>query len=174
MTDTASPPYRVEPLTKLHDRAAFTCGSEALDRYFKTQVTQDIRRRVAKCMVAVDDASGAVAGYYTLSATSLALTELPPQLTKSPPRYPVVPAVLMGRLAVASDARGQKLGRALLAHALEYVATSQIGAFAIVVDAKDDAAQKFYERHGFVEISSNGRRLVLAVATALAALGAAP
>jgi ribosomal protein S18 acetylase RimI-like enzyme len=80
-----------------------------------------------------------------------------------------VPAVLMGRLAVATHARGHKLGTAMLAHAVEYVATGNIGAFCLVVDAKDDAAERFYERHGFVVI--RGRQMVLAVETALIALG---
>lgn len=165
-----SPPYRIEPLGKQHDRSAFTCGSEPLDRYFKTQVAQDIRRRVAKCAVAVDVRTGLIAGFYTLSATSLALAELPEQMKKALPRYPIVPAVLMGRLAVATEAQGKKLGQALLVHAIEYVATSPIGAHMIVVDAKDDAAQQFYERMGFVAILEQTRRLVVPIATALKAL----
>ena len=164
-------PYVIEPLGK-HDRTTFSCGSEPLDRYFKTQVTQDIRRRLAKCLVAVDVATNTVAGFYTLSATNLALSELPDDLAKGLPRYPVVPAILMGRLAVATSAQGHKLGTALLAHAVEYVTTSNIGAFAIVIDAKDDAAQRFYERHGFVAIMGQPRRLVLALATAARLLGA--
>jgi GNAT superfamily N-acetyltransferase len=161
-------PYRIEPLGK-HDRKAFSCGSKPLDRYFKTQVTQDIRRRVAKCLVAVNVATGDVAGFYTLSASSLALAELSETSQKALPRYPVVPVVLMGRLAVATQAQGHKLGSALLAHAVEYVATGNIGAFGLVVDAKDDAAQRFYERHGFIVI--NDRQMVLPLETALMALG---
>lgn len=163
-------PYLIEPLGKQHDRKAFSSGSEPLDGYFKTRVTQDIRRRVAKCLVAVEIATGAVVGFYTLSATSLALAEIPDALAKGLPRYPIVPAVLMGRLAVATSAQGRKLGRALLAHAVEYVATGNIGAFALVVDAKDDAAQRFYERHGFVAISGHPRRLILPLESALQAM----
>ena len=162
-------PYRIETLGKQHDRSAFSCGSEPLDRYFKTQVTQDIRR-----LVAVEDTTGTVAGYYTLSVTSLALAELPGHLVKALPRYPVVPAVLIGRLAVATAAQGRQLGRALLAHAVESVATGNIGAFALVVDAKDDAAQRFYERHGFVTITGHPRRLILPLATGLALVGPRP
>ena len=163
-------PYLIEPLGKQHDRATFTCGSEPLDRYFKTQVTQDIRRRVAKCMVAIDVATSAVGGFYTLSAMSLALAEIPDTLTKGLPRYPILPVVLMGRLAVATKAQGHKLGTALLAHAVEYVATGNIGAFALVIDAKDDVAQRFYERHGFVAITGHPRRLILPLESALRAI----
>jgi len=160
--------YRIEPLGK-HDRKAFSCGSEPLDRYFKTQVTQDIRRRVAKCLVAVDAATSDVAGFYTLSACSLALTDLSEASQKALPRYPIVPAVLMGRLAVATQAQGHKLGTAMLAHAVEYIATGNIGAFGLIVDAKDDAAERFYTRHGFVVIKD--RQMVLPLETALIALG---
>ena len=161
-------PYRIEPLGK-HDRKAFSCGSEPLDRYFKTQVTQDIRRRVAKCLVAIDVATGDFAGFYTLSAGSLALADLSAASQKALPRYPIVPAVLMGRLAVATQAQGRKLGTAMLGHAVEYVATGNIGAFGLIVDAKDDAAQRFYERHGFGAIKD--RQMVLPLETALMALG---
>ena len=163
------PPYLIEPLGK-HDRAAFTCGSASLDQYFRNQVTQDIRRHVARCMVVIEVANGNVAGFYSLSATSLALCDLPDTMTKKLPRYPVVPAVLMGRLAVSVEAQGHQLGRALIAHAVEYIATGNIGAFAIAVDAKDVRAQKFYEKLGFVEITSQPRRLLLPIGTALALL----
>jgi ribosomal protein S18 acetylase RimI-like enzyme len=165
------PPYRIEPLGKQHDRSAFCCGSEMLDRYFKSQVTQDIRRRVAKCSVAVDRASGAVVGFYTLSATSLALLDLPDALATALPRYPAVPAVLMGRLAVATEAQGRQLGRALLAHAIAAIATGNIGAYALVVDAKDEAAVRFYAHYGFIPILGMARRLILPLATAERLLG---
>ena len=99
-------------------------------------------------------------------------SSLPAPLAQRLPRYPIVPAILMGRLAVATSAQGQKLGVALLAHAAEHITTSNIGAFALVVDAKDDAAQRFYEHHGFVGILGHPRRLVLPLATAQQALQA--
>jgi hypothetical protein len=70
---------RFEVLARHHDRPAFACGEEALDRYFQTQVTQDIRRHIANCFVIVDVGSGQVAGYYTLSAATIPLTDLPPE-----------------------------------------------------------------------------------------------
>ena len=93
--------FRIEPLNDEHDRTGFMSGSAALDRYFQTQASQDVRRRIATCFVAVSYDSGQIAGYYTLSATSVALDTLSPQLTKKLPRYPVVPAALIGRLTVA-------------------------------------------------------------------------
>jgi hypothetical protein len=102
--------YRIEPLSSGHDRKDFTCGAEALDRYIRTQATQDLRRRVATCFVAVEEGSNAVVGFYTLAATSLVLTDLPEDQAKKLPRYPAIPAILLGRLAVSTAVKGQGLG----------------------------------------------------------------
>jgi hypothetical protein len=83
---------------------------KALDRYFGTQVSQDIKRRVAACFVALDQ-EGSIAGYYTLASASVSLADLPAPLMKKLPRYPSVPAVRMGRLAVARSCQGIGLGR---------------------------------------------------------------
>ena len=71
--------FRIEPLSEEHDRSAFASGSVALDRYFQTQVTQDLRRRVATCFVALSRDTDEIAGYYTLAATSIALDALSPE-----------------------------------------------------------------------------------------------
>lgn len=149
---------RIEPLGNQHDRAAFTSGVEPLDRYFRTQASQDSRRRFAHCFVLVTP-DGNVAGYYTLSATSILLTDLPPTIVKKLPRYPVVPATLMGRLAVDQKYRGKKLGEALLFDACSRIVRSDIASFAFVVDAKDETAQSFYERYGFMPLPDFGRRM---------------
>ncbi len=155
--------YRVEPLGARHDRAGFSCGVDALDRFFRAQAGQDSRKRVATCFVLVA-ADGAVAGYYTLSAASIALADLPPRLAKILPRYPSIPATLMGRLAVDRSRRGRGLGELLLFDAFSRTLRSEIASYAFVVDAKDDAAQAFYERYRFLRLPSAGRRLFLPLA----------
>jgi predicted GNAT family N-acyltransferase len=158
---TAAFPYRIEVLGNQHDRAAFSCGVAALDQYFRTQAGQDARRRIATCFVLVTSDRGRVAGYYTLAATSIALTDLPAQMAKRLPRYPVVPATLMGRLALDQAFRGQRLGGFLLVDAFHRCLRTDIASFAFVVDAKDDNAQAFYERHGFRRLGGGVRRLFL-------------
>ena len=98
--------FEIEPLGNAHVRTGFSCGVIELDRYFRELVSQDIRRRVSNCFVAIDGA-GTVAGYYTFAATSLPMTELTAEETKRLPRYPVLPAGLIGRLAVDQRFRGQ-------------------------------------------------------------------
>ena len=157
-------PFSVVPLDLDTDRSAFGCGVEPLDRYFKTQVSQDIKRRVTACFTALD-ASGRVAGYYTLASASILLTDLSESLAKKLPRYPNVPAVRMGRLAVDQDFKGKGLGAALLADALRRAVTAEIAAYAFVVDAKDESAAEFYAHHGFRATADNPLFLYLPLAT---------
>jgi ribosomal protein S18 acetylase RimI-like enzyme len=136
----------------------------SLNKYLREQVSQDVRRRVAACFVATTDGKR-IAGYYTLASASLLLSELPPSTGKKLPRYPTVPAVRMGRLAVDQDFKGQGLGGALLADALDRAAGSEIAAFALMVDAKDEAAVAFYRHHGFIALPDSPRTLFLPLAT---------
>lgn len=158
-------PFRVVPLDRAHDRKTFNSGSEPLDSYFKERVTQDIQRRVTACFVALFG-DGRIAGYYTLASASVFLGDLPAELTKKLPRYPSVPAVRMGRLAVDRTFRGQGLGAALLADALIRVIRSEIAAYALVVDAKDEKAADFYRHHGFLETATEPLTLFLPLASA--------
>ena len=139
-------------------RAVFDCGSEPLNRYFKELVTQDISRNLACCFVAYDlvneSSNVTPLGYYTLSSASVAMLDLPSELTKKLPRYPSVPAVRLGRLAVSAQAQGTGLGGVLLVDAIERTKRSDIAAYAMVVDAKDEAAVRFYEHFGFVRFVS--------------------
>jgi GNAT superfamily N-acetyltransferase len=159
--------YLITPLTGEHDRSSFVSGFEALDRYFREQASQDIKRRIATCFVAVSRNDRDVAGFYTLSATSIALGALPPQVVKKLPRYPVVPAALLGRLAVDRHYQGHGLGGILLADALKRTSRAEMGVFAMVVDAKDAAARRFYEHYGFTLLPGEGRRLCLPITEAL-------
>ena len=154
--------YRIEELGQQHDRSAFDCGSEPLNRYLVQQVTQDIRRRVAACFVAVEQ--DAIAGYYTLASAGIALTDLPADTAQKLPRYPSVPAVRMGRLAVHRRFQGQGLGGVLVADALMRALRAEIAAFALIVDAKDDAAVAFYQHYGFMGFGDNPRTIFLPLA----------
>jgi GNAT superfamily N-acetyltransferase len=142
-------PFRIALLNAEHDRSVFNSGSKPLDSYLKQQVTQDSRRRITACFVALDTANR-IAGYYTLASASMLLSELPADIGKKLPRYPSVPAVRLGRLAVDHNFQGQGLGGALLADALDRAIRSEIAAYAMVVNAKDDRAAMFYHHHGFI------------------------
>jgi GNAT superfamily N-acetyltransferase len=157
---------RVELLSAQHDRSSFTCGISALDDYFQNQAGQDARRAVTRVYVAVDEITGAIVGFYTLSATSIAWLDIPEHLARKLPRYPV-PAALIGRLAVDRRFHKRKFGKYLLFNALDRIVAlaQQIALFAVVVDAKDKTAAEFYIRYGFQPLSNRGLRLLLPLAT---------
>jgi len=102
---------------------------------------------------------GTIAGYYTLSATSVQLGELPAQTVRKLPRYPLVPATLLGRLAVDRRHQGKGYGRFLLGDALHRAARSEIASFAMIVDAKDESARRFYERESFLPFPDQPMKL---------------
>jgi ribosomal protein S18 acetylase RimI-like enzyme len=139
--------------------------SPPLDRYFRERVTQDIKRRVTACFVALsrDDR---IVGYYTLASKSVFIGDLLRELAKKLPRCPSVPAVRMGRLAVDQAFKGHGFGAALLADALMRVIASEIAAYALIVDAKDERAAGFYRHHGFLETTTKPLTLFLPLATA--------
>lgn len=157
-------PFRVVPLDSTHNRNAFDSGSAPLNRYLREQVTQDVRRRVTACFVALN-ADHQIAGYYTLASASVLLSDLPAAIAKRLPRYPTVPAVRMGRLAIDQNFQGQGLGGALLADALQRAARAEIAAYALLVDAKDTHAAAFYQHHGLLALPDTPLTLFLPLAT---------
>jgi ribosomal protein S18 acetylase RimI-like enzyme len=165
-------PFAVEPLGSHHDRTSFSSGSEPLDRYFREQATQDLRRRASACYVALDATTRKVAGYYTLSAGSVLLRDMPASLARRLPRYPSVPVARLGRLAVDAAYRGRKIGAALLWDAAFRAARSEVAVAALVVDAKDDEAEGFYRHHGFIALDGQSRQLVLSLANLPAVIDA--
>lgn len=157
------PDLRVEPLRSEHDRSAFSCGVEDLDRYLKTQAGQDVRRRANAVFVLTSvDAPRRILGYFTLCATALPHGDVPEAARKHVPRHPLVSATLIGRLAVEKTNQGQGLGGLLLARALRKSLQSadSVGSCMVVVDAIDEGAVAFYEAHGFVRLPES-LRLIL-------------
>jgi ribosomal protein S18 acetylase RimI-like enzyme len=164
---------RFESLSKKHDRSTFECAVPALDDWFRSRASQDERRNIARLFVALDDHG--IVGFYSLSMFTLALEDLPPELAGKLPRYRALPAALIGRLARHVRARGQGAGELLLADAVTRIlgAAQSVAAFAIVVEAKDDAAIAFYRTFGFVQFPSTPNRLFLLAQTAAAGLESA-
>jgi predicted GNAT family N-acyltransferase len=158
--------FIVEPLSKKHDRAAFSCGVEALDSYLHKQAGQDARKRAAAPFVLTPDGK-TVAGYYTLSQYAIELDAVPDDVAKKLPKYPMVSATLLGRLAVSAEFRGQRVGETLLMDALRrgLDLSKQAASTGIVVDAQDDSALTFYRKYGFIELPKVERRLFLAMGT---------
>jgi ribosomal protein S18 acetylase RimI-like enzyme len=152
--------YHIASLdSSLHDRAAFDCGVDALNRYLKERAAQDLKRKVAGCWVlTLAGAPGTILGYYTLSAEAVDLRELgaaDPDVVKRLPRYPRLGAALLGRLAVAKSQQRQGFGELLLYDAMHRVLHAEIPAVLLVADPKDGPAERFYRKHGFARLTAD-------------------
>ncbi len=172
MTDLpgpGKPKFRFEPLDKSkHDRAAFSCEHEALNRYVKEQAGQEIKKRVAAVYVLTPDGR-TIAGYYTLSQYSIDAGELSAEMAKRlrVPRYDNLPATLLGRLARSTEFKGSGIGELLLMDALKRTLnhSKNIASLAVVVDAKDQKARAFYEAYGFIDVPDHPSRLFIPMQT---------
>lgn len=154
--------FDIQPLAG-HDRTSFSCGVKALDRYFLQQIGQDRDRGLTRPFLLIDTSTAVVAGFYTLSSCVIDISSLPEEYQKKTRAYPAVPAILLGRLAIDRQYQGQQLGQVLLMDALRRCqeATQQVGAWAVVVDAKDDSARGFYEHYDFRRVIDSEFRLFL-------------
>ena len=150
----------VEPLRKHHDRSGFSCGVDALDDYLRRRAGQDMRRGISRAFVYVSPRSDRVRGFYTLSAVEIDVGSLPDDLARRLPRQPV-PAALVGRLAVDLSEQGRGIGGLLLADAIKRTlqAREQVAIYAIVVDAKDEEAGRYYQAFGFRRLINSPSRL---------------
>ena len=158
----------ITPLGKRHDRQTFDCcGQDSLNFYLLRYANQDVRRRVTRVFVASPPGSPQrVIAHYSLAAGSLAAADLPEKFRHRLPRYPV-PVALLGRLAVDKSYKSQGLGAVLIADALQRIAlASQVMAvYAVVVDALNESAAKFYRQFGFIQLPSQPLKLFLPIDT---------
>jgi ribosomal protein S18 acetylase RimI-like enzyme len=156
----------IEPLAAHHDRRDFSCGEPALDTYLRERAAQDVRRGLARVFVATGETRHRIAGYYSVSAASFARAELPAELAKRLPHYPV-PAAVIGRLAVDRRHQGRRLRETLLLDAVRRAlrASAAIAVYAVIVDAKNERARAFYQRYGFQSFPATPSRLFLPLDT---------
>ena len=154
--------FKIEPLGKNHDRAAFSCGKDSLDEYLKNQAGQAVGKNLAAVFVLTQDGKKIV-GYYTLSSYAVKLDEIPETIAKKLTRMPEIPAILLGRLARSVEFRGQGIGGVLLVDALKraFRNSAQVASWAVIVDAIDQEAAEFYRGYGFIPFPSRPNRLFL-------------
>jgi ribosomal protein S18 acetylase RimI-like enzyme len=145
---------KIQILENIHNRKNFNCEEESLNEYIRTQVSQDIRKRLATCFVAIDEEQNVI-GYYTLTSESLGRESIPDKYLKQIPKNNNAPVILLGRLARDITTKGKGLGEYLLMDALfrSYkLSNESIGAMAVVVDPINEIAFKFYKKYGFEQL----------------------
>lgn len=160
--------FEIHPLDKTYDKSSFDCGYEQLNDFIQTRARQNQTLGFNKTFVAIvkNDKAKKILGFYCLSMGEIDLPSLPPEIVKKLPKHPV-PVARMGRLAVDKSAKGQGLGQHLLVDAMKRVqaAASSVGVYALLVDAKDVNAKSFYQKYGFLELTSNPMTLFLPLAS---------
>ena len=161
MLNPESTDFSLELLAPHHNRAAFSCGNEQLDRYLHSVATQDKKKNIAIPYVIFDRDCQNIIGYYTLSMSGIDLEQLPEKIVKKLPKYPIVGVTLIGRLAVSSDYKGSGWGKLLIMDALHrsLAASKATASFAVVVDAIDDEAVRFYQRFDFQPFPDSSTKL---------------
>jgi len=159
--------YIITSLEKKHNKNNFSCGIDALDQYIKTQASQDMKKNIAVTYVLTSLDSDEILGFYTLSSIGIFPGELPNEITRKLPKYPIFPGILLGRLARDKKLNGNSIGLYLLIDAIKRSlhVSAQIGIVAIIVEAKNKTAVNFYKSYGFIELPDNEHRLFLPLST---------
>jgi GNAT superfamily N-acetyltransferase len=160
------------PIAKQHDRAAFDCGDPDLNLYLQKFARQNHESGGAKCFIAApSDAPARVLGFTTLSPASIEYSRTPALAKKGLARYDV-PVFRLGRLAVDRTVQGRGLGGALLLRAADRClrVAQDVGGVALLIDAKNDRAARWYESYGALRMDDAPLSLVLPLATAADAL----
>ncbi len=159
------PGFRIESLGPEHDRCEFSCGVPGLDAYLREHAGQDAKRHLASTFVLLESGP-VVLGFHTLSQQIISLDDLPPETARKLPRYPVLPATLIGRLAVDGQRRGEGLGSLLVMDALHrsWWAAKTVASYAVRVDATDEDARGFYLRRDFVPLPKERLKLFFPMA----------
>lgn len=160
--------YRLEPLGD-HDVAAFSCGKVDLDDWLRHHARTATGQGTRTSLLV--DADGTVVGYFAIAPHHLARDDAPLRLGRGAPQQ--IPAVLLAKLALDASVQGGGLGAELLVRALDTIvaAARLAGGRVVIVDAIDDDAKAFYERHDFGPLPGHPRRLVMKLSTAAKALG---
>jgi predicted GNAT family N-acyltransferase len=153
--------------SRKHIRLSFCCGKESLDSYIRKQASQDLKKRVSTVFVLVDDPEMSVLAYYTLSSYTVDIAVLEEAFAKRLPRYPVLPATLLGRLAVDNSQKGKRFGELLLVDALKKSldAALQVASLAVIAEAIDERALSFYIKYGFKQFKQEPMKLYLPMKT---------
>lgn len=153
-------PFRVEPLSRMHDRENFDCGEESLDLFLHKFARQNDEKGLSRTYVAVKENDSRIYGYYSLSSSSVGCELVPENL----PRYPI-PVVHLGRLAVDRSAQGERLGQALLFIAFKQSVSlaEQLGVYAVEVYALNEKAKQFYLSFGLTELEDDELHLYITI-----------
>lgn len=153
----------ITPLRK-QDRTHFDCGQVELNHYIQRLASQHVKHNMSSVFVAcLDSKPDTVVGFYTLSQAQIDFEQISELLPKHYPRHYPVPLTRLGRFAVDKTMQGNGIGKKLLINALYrcYETSKQVGMTGVIVDAKDENAQRFYIKHDFTPLPKQPLTLVI-------------
>lgn len=150
---------------KVHHRAAFSSGKPELDEYLKRAANQDARLDLGRPHVMTAEGNESeIIGYYTLSSYAITITDLPEHLRKRLPTRRPIGATLLGMMAIDKRFQDQGLGEYLFFDALYRalrVSERDQGSFAVVIDALNERAKKFYQKYDAEAFLDNPSKLFM-------------
>jgi predicted GNAT family N-acyltransferase len=148
-----------------HIRSGFCCGNDSLDNYIGKQASQDLERKISTVFVLIDEPDQQILAYYTLSSYTVNITDLDEDTAKRLPRYPRLPATLLGRLAVDNKHKSKGYGELMLVDALQKAlnVSIQVASLAVIAEALDDKAVSFYIKYGFRQFKLEPMKLYLPI-----------
>ena len=170
-----APLHRPEPIGAHHQLAAFDCGAPALNEFLKRYARRSHDLGGAKTFLAIDDAGGkAILGFYSLSPASIEYSRTSEIVRRGLARHDV-PVFRLARLAVDRKVQGRGLGGQLLLAAGRrcLLAAAEVGGVALLIDAKNERAAKWYASYGAVALADAPLSLLLSLVTIEAALKSA-
>ncbi len=158
--------FKIEILSRNHNREDFDCGNNDLNRYLCTTAYQHIKKGISRTFVLVDDAEpDQISGFFTLTFCEIFVESLPDKYAKKYP--PRAPAAKLARLAVAGHKQNRGLGTYMMLNAMKRIldVSEHLGIIGFFVDAKDKNAAEFYEQFGFIPLKDDPLELFLPLAT---------
>lgn len=164
----------IRPLDAAHNRTGFDCGIEALNNFLFKTARQHREKGLSNTFVLTDEESPAdILGFFTLSFLEVDASSMPQGHARRLPKASKLPAAKLARLAVDKKQQGKGYGAILLADAIKRIivaARDSGGIVGFFVDAKDDAAARFYLRFGFIPLQDDSLALYLPLKTLLAGI----
>lgn len=145
---------RPTPLEAVHDVSQFDCGKPALNKWLQTRALSNQRHGFTRVLVVCE--ADRVVGFYGLAPTAVDPSIFPRSIrTGQPPTK--FPAILIGQLAVDKQFAGHGIGAALLHDALSRAVKGArlLSGRAILVDAIDEDAARFWRANGFRPLPGN-------------------
>ena len=162
--------FFIEPLDTQHNRKDFDCGEPELNAYLQRFARQNARNGSSRTYVAIQPDETRICGYFTLSAGTVALADFPQDVHKGWPR--LVPSIHLGRLAIAQEFQGQRLGHALMSSVFEIAtqASDLIGIAVVELWALNENSRRFYDRFEFTALLDDTFHLYVPIETGRASL----